>query len=303
MRARVRMALPVTLLVHVTTALCALAASLPLAAAVPAGKVLESPAVGGLFTAIKLLDIAAASPWRIGALPLFVTLALTPFLRLVWLRSQLIAAPLHEHARFALPVYWQALAICAACALYQLLLALGGWSCASLARLVLAGTHDARLQTCAGLVLAVPWLWAMFVHAPTLADLAHLALVRGAVRSRLALGDAWQRLGKQACAARTGYAVVMGALLLAGYALRLVTDSELGRTAWSFVFIGQVSAALQTALRAAWCAWLVEHVEQRIAPAERPLAAEPVPAGALAPDVPEAPPEGAGAPASDPPAS
>jgi hypothetical protein len=258
------MALPATLLAHATTTLCALAASMPLAAAVPGGKVLESPSVAGLFSAIKLLDFGMASPWRVGALPLFVTLALTPFLRLVWLRSQLCAAPLHEHARHALALYWRALAVWAACGIYQVLLALGAGSCVLLARLVLWGTHDARLQDCIGLVLAVPWIWGMLVHAPTLADLGQLAVLKGK-RPRLVLFEAWQHLDKPACAVRSAYAAVMGAVLLGGLGLRLAIDTEVGHTAWLFVLIGQLSAALQTALRAGWCAWLVERVERRLA--------------------------------------
>jgi hypothetical protein len=275
MRARLRAALPATLLVHATTTLCALAASLPLAAAVPEGKVLESPAVGALFTAIKLLDIGAASPWRIGALPMCVALLLMPFLRVVWLRAQLIAAPLYEHARAGLPLYAPAVCVCAACGLYQVVLALGAWGFALLTRLSLTGTHDARLQDCAGLLLASPWLWALFVQAPTLADLAQLALVKGAARPLSALLAAWQQADRRMLAVRTAYAAAMAVVLGASLGLRLAIEADVSRTAWSFVWIGQVSALLQTGLRAGWCAWLVERVEQCALSVQHARASDP----------------------------
>jgi len=257
LRARIRRAAPSTLLVHGVTSLCTASLALPLAASVPAQGLAEQPAVGALFTAIRLFDTFTGSPLRYGALPGLVLLVLAPFLQVLWLRAQLTAAPLHEHARAAARAYKQACVVYFATAAYAALLFAASSLIAKLGELLFAFSHNVRLQQSSGLVLATPLVLAALLHAPSLCDQAQLALARG---ERLSRELAWQVLRTvdlRRCAVRAGLALAIATLVLLSIAPRMSTGTNPSAAIWLFL-LAQLTAAARTLLRAIWLAWLTE---------------------------------------------
>jgi hypothetical protein len=255
LRARIRRAAPSTLLVHGVTSLCTATFALPLAASVPAQDLAEQPAVGALFTAVRLLDTLTGSPLRYGALPGLVLLVLAPFLQVLWLRAQLTAAPIHEHARAAAQAYKQACAVYFATAAYAALLFAASSQIAKLGELLFAFSHNVRLQQSSGLVVATPLVLAALLHAPSLCDQAQLALARG---ERLSRELAWQVLRTvdlRRCAVRAGFALATATLVLFSIAPRMSTGTTPSAAIWLFL-LAQLTAAARTLLRAIWLAWL-----------------------------------------------
>lgn len=257
-RARIRRAAPSTLLVHGVTSLCTASFALPLAASIPEQGLAEQPAVGALFTAVRLFDTLTGSPLRYGALPGLVLLALAPFLQVLWLRAQLIKAPLHEHARAAAQVYKQACAVYFASAAYAAFLFAASSVISNLGELLFHFSHNVRLQQSSGLVLATPLVLAAILHAPTLCDQAQLALARGEHLSRERLRDVVRAVDLKVCATRAIFAVATAASVLFTMAPRMWTGTTPKAAVWLFL-LAQLTAAARTVLRAIWLAWLTEH--------------------------------------------
>lgn len=257
LRLRIRRAAPSTLLVHGVTSLCTASLALPLAASVPEQGLAEQPAVGALFTAVRLFDSLTGSPLRYGALPGLVLLALAPFLQVLWLRAQLTAAPIHEHARRAARVYKQACAVYLASAAYAGLLFGAASLIARAFDLLFAFTHNVRLQQSSGLVVATPLVLAALLHAPSLCDSAQLALARGERLSRELVVDVVRSVDLRVCAVRAGFALAIAGLVLVSLAPRLWTGAQPTAAAWLFL-LAQLTAAGRTLVRATWLAWLVE---------------------------------------------
>jgi hypothetical protein len=262
-------AAPSTLLVHAVYALCAAGFVLPLAASVPEQALAEQPAVGALTTAIRLLDELAGSPLRYGALPAVIMLVVTPFLQVLWLRSQLVAAPLHEHARSAAQTYRLACITYVASVAYAALLMSLAFGMARGFDLLLRGTHNLRMQQTAGLVFATPFVLAAMLHAPSLLDRAQLALARGETLGREHIWDVIRTVDLRVCAVRAGFTAITVFLVLLSFAPRLWLGTGATTGAWLFV-LAQLTAAARTLVRAAWLAWLTEHCE---APVAQPAAA------------------------------
>jgi hypothetical protein len=205
---------------------------------------------------IRLLDAALHHPARFVAMPLCVLWLLTPFLRVFWFDAQLTAATLSQHAQVAQRQYLQALGVCGVSLGYQALL----WLVAGLSGAAMHGllslSHDARWQSLAAFVVALPFAWAALVHAPSVSDLAHARLASGDRDARTAWRRAWRGIGLRICGVRTLYELgICGCLCLSllpslGWSVGLLWVS----------LIGQLCAALQTLLRACWCAWLVERM-------------------------------------------
>jgi len=240
--------------------LCTATFALPLAASVPSQGLAEQPAVGALFTAVRLFDTLTGSPLRYGALPGLVLLVLAPFLQVLWLRAQLTAAPLHEHARAAAAVYKQACAVYFATATYAALLFAASSLIAHLGELLFVFSHNVRLQQSSGLVVATPLVLAALLHAPTLCDQAQLALARG---ERLSRELAWQVLRTvdlRTCAVRAGFAIATATLVLFSIAPRMSTGTTPSAAIWLFL-LAQLTAAARTAVRAIWLAWLTEQTQ------------------------------------------
>ena len=254
-RHRMRRALVASALVHGVTSVCALSSALTLASSAPTTPLAEPVHVGELFTVVRLLDALTASPLRYGLLPGLVLLAAAPLLRVLWLRAQLMAADVSAHARAAAQVYPQALALHALTLAYSaLLLGLAGL----LARGVgaaLAASHDLRLQQCAGLAIGLPFALAAIVHGPSVADRAQLELARGERQVLPALFEGLRGVDGRTCALRA--ACELGVALLA--LLVLLPRLWLGSSAWvALLMASQLCALGQTAVRAAWLAWLTE---------------------------------------------
>ena len=262
-------AAPSTLLVHAVNALCSASFVLPLAASVPEQALAEQPAVGALSTAIRLLDELTGSPLRFGVLPAVLMLVLTPFLQVLWLRAQLVAAPLHEHARSAAQTYKLACITYVASAVYSALLVSLAFGMARSFELLLRGTHNLRLQQSAGLVFAAPFLLAALLHAPSVLDRMQLALARGEAPSREHVWELIRTVDLRVCAVRAGFAALTACFVLLSLTPRLWTGTTATTGAWLFV-LAQLIAAARTLLRATWLAWLVEHCE---VPAPQPVAA------------------------------
>jgi len=266
LRARMKQAAPSTLLVHAVTSLCTASLALPLAASVPEQGLAEQPAVGALFTAVRLFDTLTGSPLRYGALPGLVLLVLAPFLQIVWLRAQLTAAPLYEHARAAAQVYKQACAVYFATAAYAGLLLIASSLIGRLGELLFAFSHNVRLQQSSGLVLATPLVLAALLHAPTLCDRAQLALARGEQLRREQLSQVVRAVDLRTCAVRAAFALATASLVFLSIAPRMWTGTTPKAAIWLFL-LAQLTAAARTLLRATWLAWLTE---QTPAPATTP---------------------------------
>lgn len=256
-RARIQRAAPSTLLIHAVTSLCTATFALPLAASVPEQGLAEQPAVGALFTAVRLFDTLTGSPLRYGALPGVVLLALAPFLQVLWLRAQLTAAPLHEHARAAAAVYKQACAVYFATAAYAALLFAASSQIAKLGELLFVFSHNVRLQQSSGLVVATPLVLAALLHAPTLCDRAQLALARGEIPTRDLAWQVLRTVDLRTCAVRAGFALATATLVLVSIAPRMSTGTTQSAAIWLFL-LAQLTAAARTLLRAIWLAWLTE---------------------------------------------
>lgn len=264
LRARMQRAAPATLLVHAVNTLCAAGFMVPLAASVPEQALAEQPAVGALSTAIRLFDELAGSPLRLGAMPALVMLVVTPFLQVLWLRAQLIAAPLHEHARSAAHSYKSACITYVASVSYAALLITLAFALARGFDLMLRPTHNLRLQQTTGLIFAAPLVVAALLHAPCLLDRAQLALARGETLCLERVFEIIRSVDLRVCAVRAGFAVVMACLVLLSLTPRLWTGTTPTTGAWLFV-LAQLTAAARTLLRGAWLAWLVEHCEVPVA--------------------------------------
>lgn len=258
LRGRVRGAAPSTLLVHAVTSLCTASFALPLAASVPEQGLAEQPSVGALFTAVRLLDSLSGSPLRYGGLPALVLLLVAPFLQVLWLRAQLTASPIHEHARAAWQVYKQACAVYFASAAYAGLLLAAASLVTRVGELLFAFTHNVRLQESSGLVLATPLVLAALLHAPTLCDRAQLALARGETLSRALVIEVLRAVDLRMCAVRAGCALATMSFVLISMAPRLWTGIEPQAGLWLFV-LAQLTAAARSLVRALWLAWLAEH--------------------------------------------
>lgn len=260
LRARMRRAAPSTLLVHVVTSLCAAGFAFPLAASVPEQGLAEQPAVGALFTAVRLFDTLAGSPLRFGALPGLVLVLVAPFLQVLWLRSQLVAAPLHEHARSAAGVYKLACAAYLAVAAYSGLLLLAAALVASALELLLGFSHNVRLQQTTGLLFATPFVLAVLLHAPSLLDRMQLALARGERLSRELVIEVVRAVDLKVCGVRACLAFATACLVLISVAPRMWTGTNPRAAVWLFL-LAQLTAAGRTLARALWLAWLVERSE------------------------------------------
>jgi hypothetical protein len=259
LRQRLRSALAASGLAHIVTSACALASALTLASGTTALPLAEPVRVAELYTVLRLLDAATASPMRYGLIPSLLLLAAAPLLCVIWLRAQLVAAPLSSHARAAARVYPRALAIHALGLTYSaLLLALGSLLGLAATKL-LAGTHDLRLQQSAAWLLAAPCVVAAFVHAPCVADRAQLELVRGADRLLPALLRGVNAVDARTCGLRAACQLSVVLLALVCLLPRLWLGSE---ASVALLLASQLSALGQTAVRASWLAWLTERAEQ-----------------------------------------
>jgi hypothetical protein len=275
---RMRRAATSTLLVHGVNALCAAGFVLPLAASVPEQSLAEQPAVGALVTVIRLFDSLTGSPLRFGALPALVLLSVTPFLQVLWLRAQLTAAALHEHARHAAQAYKSACAVYFASLAYAALLLVIGLGLAHGFELLLRPTHNLRLQQTTGLLLAAPWVLAALLHAPCLLDRAQLALARGDKLNLALLWEVIRSVDFRVCRVRAAFTALTLCLVLLSLAPRLWLGTSATTGAWLFV-LAQLTAAARTLARCAWLAWLAEHSEAPVAQAAAESGGELSPQG------------------------
>jgi hypothetical protein len=257
-QARLRRALPASLAVHACTALCAWVAALPVASKVPAAGLTDAPAAAAVYSSVRLIDAFFANPYRYAVLPVVCLAAVTPFLRVLWLSAQLNEAPLYAHARSAQRRYRQAAGVYALGIAYTLLACGAGILCAHAAMWLFSATHNLRLQQCAALFVALPFGFAAFAHAPAVSDLAHAQLARGVSHAWVAIESALSRVDARACFMRAGIECAVWALLAFALLARLGLGVSPGAM-WFLIVLGQLCAALQTALRAVWCAWLTEH--------------------------------------------
>jgi hypothetical protein len=255
-RARAARALKTTLMIHAVNSLCAAALVVPVAASVPEQDLAEQPAVAVLYTAIRVFDVLTKSPLRFGGIPAFALLVVTPFLQVLWLRAQLRPGALHEHARSAAQVYKQACVVYGLGAAYAALLANAAFFVGRGCELLLAGSHNVRLQQTTGLVCALPFAIAALVHAPSLVDRGQLALAKGEPLGRELLRSVDLRV----CSVRGGFVLVSALLVLLSFAPRLWLGTNPSGSLTLFV-LAQLTAAGRTLLRAAWLAWLCERVE------------------------------------------
>lgn len=261
MRARLQLAWPATLLVHAIGMSCALAAAWPLASGAAAGVVQDSPAVGALSTAMRLAEALLAAPQRYLLLPLLVMIAWTPFLRVLWFSALAERAPLHEHGQRAWRSLRSAFGVWCVVLVFQAALVLLAWLAARAAHHLLAFSHDLRLQDCAALLIALPFLAMASVFAPTAGDLAHARLARGLMSVRRAISVGLLAIDARACGVRA--LCDLAVLLLAVCAL--TARLWLGPGAfWAAVCVSQLCALGQTLLRLVFCAWLLERVARRV---------------------------------------
>ena len=208
-----------------------------------------------LFTVVRLVDALAGSPLRHMLLPGLVLLAAAPLLRVLWLRAQLMAAPLSEHARAAAAVYPQAAAVHALGLAYAALACGLGLLAGRALAALLAGYHDERLAQCAGALAAAPLLFAGLLHAPCVADRAQLELARGAARVWPALREGLRAADLPSCSLRGACELGVAVCAL----LALLPRLWLGSGAFVAVLCASQLCTLgQTALRAAWLAWFSE---------------------------------------------
>jgi hypothetical protein len=254
-----RTALAASGLCHGVTNVCALAAALSLASSAPATPLPEPVHVGELFTVVRLFDALAGSPLRHGLLPGVLLLAAAPLLRVLWLRAQLTAAPLPVHARAAAAVYRQALAVHALGLAYAALLLGLALLVARGLGAALAGYHDERLAQCSGLLAAAPLVLAALSHAPSVADRAQLELARGSDRLWPALRQGLTHVGARECGLRAVCELSVAGLGLAALLPRLWLGSQ---ALVALLLTSQLCALGQTAVRAAWLAWLSERAER-----------------------------------------
>jgi hypothetical protein len=259
-RARAARAFKATLLIHAVNSLCAATLVVPVAASVPEHPLPESHAVGMLYTVVRVFDVLTGSPLRFAGIPAFVMLVVTPFLQVVWLRAQLQQAALHEHARSAANVYKQACLIYVLGAGYAALLASGAYLVARGCGLMLAFTHNVRLEQTFGFVLALPFALAALVHAPSLVDRAQLALAHGQTLNRALVVDIVRSVSVRVCSMRAGFVLATATLVLFSFVPRLWLGVSPSSSTVMFV-TAQLAAAARTITRALWLAWLCEHVE------------------------------------------
>lgn len=257
MRARLRRALPASLVVYAFSALCALAAALPLATRVGTPSETETPATELLLVAVRLYYAATGAAAQLGLVPLLLTMLGAPLLRSLWLRSMLGRGRLSEHSAAAIRGYKQALAACAVCAGLSVLAA--GLACLGgcVAWLVLQPTGNVAVQALGALAVVVPALIACALIAPTLADLALLQLALGELDAKAALflGVAW--LDGRLLRARAALAAVELTLTAAALSLRLWLGSSPSAAPTDLV-IGQAFMLAAIVARAVWLAFLVE---------------------------------------------
>jgi hypothetical protein len=257
MRERLSRALPASLVVYASTALCALAAALPLAARVTTPVESEPQTVELLLVVVRLYYAATGAAAQLGALPLLVTALGAPLLRSLWLQALLRPAPLQQHAAAAIRGYRQALAACAVCAglfvLAAALTCLGG----GVTWLVLGWTGNLALQALLALAVVVTGLLACALVAPTLADVALLQLALGEPRAEAALFIGWAFIDRRLLRARAGLAAVELTLTAAALSARVWLGSSTGVTA-ADLLLGQLLMFATIGARAVWLAYLVE---------------------------------------------
>ena len=261
-RARAARAFKATLLIHAVNSLCAAALVVPVALSVPETPLPEQPAVGALYTAVRIFDVLSSSPLRYGGIPAFALLVVTPFLQVLWLRAQLLRGALHEHARAAADAYKQACLVYVCGALFAALLTNVAFLSFRGGALLLAGTHNVRLQQSVGLLFASPFALAALVYAPSLLDRAQLALAQGHTLSRARLQDVVRSVDLRVSTVRAAFLLASAALVLLSFLPRLWLGTNPGSSTTMFV-IAQLAAAARTLTRAAWLAWLCDHVEVR----------------------------------------
>lgn len=259
-RARAGRALKATLLIHTVNSLCAAALVVPVALSVPENPLPEQPAVGALYTAVRVFDVLTGSPWRYGGVPAFALLVVTPFLQVLWLRAQLRPGALHEHARSAADAYKPAALMYVLGASLAALLMNAAFSLFRGCGLLLAATHNVRLQQSVGLLFALPLVLAALVYAPSLLDRAQLVLAQGHTLRRESLRDALRSVDLRVCSVRAGFVLASAALLLLSFAPRLWLGTSPSSSMTLFV-VAQLTAAARTLTRALWLAWLCERVE------------------------------------------
>jgi hypothetical protein len=264
LRVRMRRAATGSLLVHAVSSLCAAGFVLPLAASVPEQALAEQPAVGALFTAVRVFDTLIGSPLRYGAVPGFLMLVLAPFLQVLWLRAQLVAAAVHEHARAAAHVYKDACFVYLASSAYAGVLLAAALGVARCCEWLLHFSHNLRLQQTTGIVLAAPLVLAALLHAPCLCDQAQLALARGERWSRALVLDTLRSVDLRMCSLRAGFAAGSATLVLVTLLPRMWLGTTASTGLWLFA-LSQLTAAARTLVRGAWLAWLAERATAPVA--------------------------------------
>jgi hypothetical protein len=262
-RARVRQALPASLLVYGVGALLALVAVLPLATSVPGRSAPEAPTVELTLVVLRLFGRAQKHWASYGAAPLALQLVLTPWLRLLWLRATDRPDALTVHATAAARGYWRALVVWAVCGVYALALLLMAAGAGWLMNGWLAFTHDARVMQLSALLAATPFLLALLLHAPLVCDLANAAVARDALSAHSALRIAWHRSFGKLLLTRAAFGLVSAGVFVAA----LLTP----RALFGFTTLGtlvalvgtQLSALLRTLLRSVWLAALLDQHRAR----------------------------------------
>lgn len=266
------MALPAMMLVHATSALCAVSCVLPLAAVPRAGDIHESAPVDALYVLLKLVDAFIAAPRRYLGLPVLLLGLLTPFLRVLWFCALTRRAPLHDHGQHARQRYLPALGVCVMCLGFQVMLAGAGWLVAHAAAYALELTHDLRLRQCVALLAATPFAVLALLVVPAISDLAHAQLAQDVRSLRSVLEVALRRIDARTCLVRAAcdLALVLTVVLSLTQRLWLPTGVQAMGVA---LVLSQLQALGQTLLRACWCAWLVQRQSARCV-----LVLEPIPA-------------------------
>jgi hypothetical protein len=254
MRARLRRAVPASLVVYAFTALCALAAALPLATRVGTPAETEPQTTELLLVAVRLYYAAAA---QLGVAPLLLTLLGAPLLRSLWLRSLLRRGRLPEHSAAALRGYRAALAACAGSAAWLVLAAALVCLAGSAVWLLLGLTGNVALQALGASAVVVPGLIACALVAPTLADLALLQLARGETQPGAALFVGWAWIDGRLLRARAALAAVELTLTAAALGLRSWLGSS-PRVTTTDLLVGQLLMLGAIGARAVWLAFLVE---------------------------------------------
>jgi hypothetical protein len=260
-RRRWKQALPAALLVHGCKTLCALFVALPLATSVAAPPATEALPVRALIVALRLVERASETPMRHVGLPLALTLLMTPFWLVLWLRATAVPDRLERHAQFAAARYLPALAVALVCLVYAALLLLMAAAAALVVSILVATAHDLRIQTYEALLAAAPFVAAL-LHAATWFDLGQAALAQGAATPRAALREARSHttFGLVALRGLFGLAgIVLTAIGL--YAPRAMFGLSASGTIATLASM-QLLALAVCLLRGAWLALLIERMQR-----------------------------------------